>query len=175
MIRDYTASLVSELLLEHYGLKGSIKELAGYTDKNFMLKVENEGVERYTIKISSVRENRNLIEMQNFVFKQMEEQGFQGQGCKFPRLIPTLERKDMVIISESNESNYLRILTYVEGHEIWELEDAPLHLFDEAGQLAAHLSIFLEKISYDPLVISLNSNGSSDNHYDNISTVNIYF
>lgn len=49
----------------------------------------------------------------------------------------------MVVINKEGKCNYIRVLTFVEGQEIWEIEDPPIHLFTQAGTIAAQLSFAL--------------------------------
>jgi hypothetical protein len=65
--------------------------MGGYTDKNFILKIEDQGEfnRKHPIKISSTLEKKSLIHLQNFVLKQLEKNGFQFQ-CLFPKIIPTV-------------------------------------------------------------------------------------
>jgi hypothetical protein len=39
------------------------------------------------------------------------------------------------------------VLSFIEGEEMYDLEDPPIHLFDQAGELAAKMSLFLGKLS----------------------------
>jgi Ser/Thr protein kinase RdoA (MazF antagonist) len=73
MIRDYTIDYVSELIETNYGLKGIMKELGSYTDKNFLLKVGEEGSNtKFIVKISSTLECPQAILLQNYVLRQLE-------------------------------------------------------------------------------------------------------
>ncbi len=36
----------------------------------------------------------------------------------------------MIVLASQNGKDFLRVLSFIEGEEIYELEDPPLHLFD---------------------------------------------
>jgi hypothetical protein len=72
MIRDYTIEYVSELIETSYGLKGIMKELGSYTDKNFLLIVGEGSNTKFIVKISSTLECPQAILLQNYVLRQLE-------------------------------------------------------------------------------------------------------
>jgi Ser/Thr protein kinase RdoA (MazF antagonist) len=96
-------------------LSGELKELGGYTDKNFLLKVDpdyDHQLGRLIVKISSSLEKRQLIELQNLALQELQAQPLR---CKCPALVPTALGRSMVILTQGNDSNYLRVFTYIEG------------------------------------------------------------
>lgn len=39
----------------------------------------------------------------------------------------------MLRLESKEGNNYIRVLSYIEGEEMYDIEDPQLHLFDEAG------------------------------------------
>lgn len=127
-------------------MSGELRELGGYTDKNFLLKVHATPLQphsRLIVKISSSLEKKELIELQNEALRKLQASPLE---CKSPCLIPTTLQADMVLLAEEGACNYLRVFTYIEGEEMEAIEDPPQHLFDEAGRIAAELSLFLNQL-----------------------------
>ena len=41
--------------------------------------------------------------------------------CQFRRLIATLEGKDMLVEGSEDGRNFIRVMTFIEGREMWEI------------------------------------------------------
>lgn len=79
----------------------------------------------------------------------------------------------MLAESSKDGCNYIRVMTFIEGREMWEIEDAPVHLFDQAGDIAAKLSLFLSRPNIES--IGLQVEKESEGHYFNICGFNPHF
>jgi Ser/Thr protein kinase RdoA (MazF antagonist) len=73
MMPNYTVEGVGNLLQEHYGLAGKLKELGSYADRNFLLQTEAgpQPSAKYIAKVSLNVEDDRILLLQNEVFREL--------------------------------------------------------------------------------------------------------
>lgn len=100
------------MALEHYGVKGTTKQLDGYEDLNFMLLTE-EGT-RFIIKLTTNQDFETLLRVQNKVLSELSSQPTTER--KYPNALESLSGSKMIKIQDVNGRPYLlRMLEFVEG------------------------------------------------------------
>lgn len=67
------------------------------------------------------------------------------------------------------------MLSFIEGGEMYDLEDPPLNLFDQAGELAATMSLFLGNLSAKKYIVDLYTSIKAENHPFNLLKFNEHY
>lgn len=145
MLKDYSLEELAQLAFDHFGVKGYLKELDGFTDRNFLL-VDEQHQHKFVLKVSSSIENEFLLRIQNEVLRNIHLFDTK-MNCKFPELQLTLKGEPWIIFGEKGNKNHIRLLKYIEGFEIGNLSDPPLYLYEDTGKIVARFTYFLEEIS----------------------------
>ncbi|SDZ89329.1 aminotransferase class III-fold pyridoxal phosphate-dependent enzyme [Microbulbifer marinus] len=139
--REITAFVRSQ-----YGLElQHISELGGYVDQNLLL-IDSDG-NRYTCKVHDRSEHPAVLGMQNSV---MQRLGEAVDTCLFPR--PVRDRAgDWIgtLQSADGEPYLVRLLTYVPGRLLKEVNPVPDRLLEQVGQTLGCMDRALEGY-YDP-------------------------
>lgn len=58
--------------------------------------------------------------MQNYVLRKLPNQLL--PNCCFPKVMATSKGEDMVVVEQGGEKNYFRVLSYIEGKEMWDFK-----------------------------------------------------
>jgi Ser/Thr protein kinase RdoA (MazF antagonist) len=110
--------------------------------------------EKFIIKISGFSEDPLLLKIQNYVLLKLSSTNI-GHSIRFPKLHKTLKNEDMIAFEGEGKKNHLRLLSFVEGREMWKYNDLPLRVFEDLGEMVGKLSMFLEKLSEEEEVKQL--------------------
>ena len=84
--------------------------------------------------------------MQNKVLHHLSQRQLL-EGCSFPRLIATVKAEDMVVLESAGCKNYLRVLSYIEGKEMWDFAALPPYIYSQVGELTAKMMGELEVVT----------------------------
>ena len=133
---------------QFYGLRGKIKNLAGYDDLNFLLK-EAEGQE-FVVKISQGDSLQALLS-QNQLLDFIQEHSAESRA--FPRILAGLDGSNVYHISYDGTLYCLRILTYLAG-TLWHEGSAGPALYKDLGRFLGALNICLTTCSLPDLSLA---------------------
>jgi Ser/Thr protein kinase RdoA (MazF antagonist) len=121
-----------------YGVSGVIKELPSERDQNFLLTAESG--HRFVLKIANSLEQHALLEAQNEAMSHLQTR---VDFC--PRVVKTQSGESIIQISTKTTPHYVRLVTFIDGLPLANVNQSPDVLFDlgkKLGQLTRALSDF---------------------------------
>ena len=110
------------VLLENYGVRGSLTALAGERDQNFRVRAEDGTM--FVLKLSSPQESSGAIDFQ---IRALDHIRHADEEIGVPRVVPTQDLKMRCSISDAGGApHHVRLLTHVPG--------VPLDTFDGGSE-----------------------------------------
>ncbi len=139
---DKEARVMAEDL---YGMYVSAKPLPSERDQNFLLEDNGSG-DKYVLKISNQNEKEEILELQNLA---MERIGM-ALGPHFcPQICPTMDGKNIARIDNRGRgSHFVRMVTYVHGVPLGEVQTHSPGLLQSVGKFIACVSESLKGFSH---------------------------
>ncbi|MCP4220786.1 MAG: aminotransferase class III-fold pyridoxal phosphate-dependent enzyme [bacterium] len=145
---DFSVENIKDLVQRLYRLNVTVKPLVSYIDRNFLLKDE-EGV-KYIFKIANSEEDRDILESQNGAFSHIAQN---APHLKCPRLIPTADGEEIVVLQGPEEQSHLaRLLTFLPGTLMADHKGRSDILMENFGRFLGQLSKTLQTYSHPALV-----------------------
>jgi len=139
---DQAAALARKL----YGLDGPIRQLDGERDLNFL--VGSTGA-RFVFKIANAGESPAMLECQHLIFERL------AAARVFPATVTARESvngKTIETVHDADGRNHAcRVLPYVEGRLLREIENPSLALLADIGRRLALLDRALDQFSHPAL------------------------
>ena len=146
VLPEFDADEAADIARRLFGLTGPIKQLDGERDLNFLI---GEPGARFVFKIANADEAPAMLECQHQVFDLLEESGV------FPRCATALESKHgnsiEMLRSKSGQQHACRVLPFIEGRMLCELEQPPPALLEDIGRRLALLDRALETYTHPAL------------------------
>jgi len=135
------------LVQQHYGLEVKVTTLDGYEESNYLL--EDAGGQKYIGKIAGAENNPYLLDAQVKILQHLAETTV-AKG--FQRVLLNRHNNPVTIIGEGAATQYLRVLSYLEG-EIWANAGLPSpgllhHLGQFMGEMDQALQGFFHPAAY---------------------------
>ncbi len=128
---------ILEILKREYGLSGNLTEMVAYEDLNFRLDTRNG--KKLLVKITMNPEERDFVLSQNKVLLNLS-------GSITPKPFPTKNGKYHVEITISGLSHPLRVLSFIEGDFLGEVEPDKV-FFSNFGNVLGQLDKELEPMA----------------------------
>lgn len=101
---------IDDLILEHYGLKGSVTRLNSYIDLNFLV---DTGKIKRVLKLNTPQtSSEEFLTAQNKILAYLKEKGLTLQ---VPELQPLQSGEDMKKISWHGNDYFMRLFSYIPG------------------------------------------------------------
>ena len=101
---------IDDLILEHYGLRGSVTRLNSYIDLNFLV---DTGKSKWVLKLNTPQtSSEEFLEAQNKVLSYLKENKL---SLQFPELQPLQSGEDMRKISWNRNDYFMRLFSFVSG------------------------------------------------------------
>ena len=122
---DKQASAVAE---EQFGLVSAAEELPSERDQNFLLTAHSG--ETFILKIANAAEQRLLLEAQNAAMNHLASR---LSFC--PRVILSRQGEALVQVKASTSEHFVRLVTFIPGLLLAEVEPAPQLLFNFGRRL----------------------------------------
>ena len=121
---------ISVILREHYGFEGTLESLPGYTDQNFKLDAGEAGW--FIVKISNPGEGVEVLELQNAALEWLSERWSKNI---IPRIVTSRSGRSIVgLTGPEGESYRLRLLTFLDGQPLAQLQPRSEQLLHDLGQ-----------------------------------------
>ena len=98
-----------QIALKYFGIKGTAESLVSDRDQNFKI-IDNH--QSYILKISNAAEAYDVLDMQNMAMKHLAAT---DNNMKLPMAIPSINGDGIIKIKSNGESNWVRLLHYVDG------------------------------------------------------------
>ncbi|HFA50579.1 MAG TPA: hypothetical protein ENJ95_16350 [Bacteroidetes bacterium] len=124
-----------KLALEYFGIHATASPLPSYADLNFLLKTKSG--KKYVLKIYKPGEEKEQLEAQNEMLLHLEKHLPQ---LTFPRIIKNKNGENTTLLkSKKNGQRLLRLLTWVEGRMLVNVNPHSPRLLKNLGQSIGHL------------------------------------
>ncbi|MBC8346427.1 MAG: phosphotransferase [Candidatus Marinimicrobia bacterium] len=143
---DTPAPLLSKneagkIALKQFGIAGTVESLVSDRDQNFKILGEDQS---YILKISNTAEEYDVLDMQN---KAMEHMAKTDTSMELPLAIPSINGDDIIEIESNGESNWARLLHYIDGQFLTDINQSIDMLF-ELGKFLGNLDFSLKDFSH---------------------------
>lgn len=146
VLPEFEISEAASAAARLFGLTGSIKQLDGERDLNFLI---GEPGARFVFKIANLEEDPGMLECQHLVFERIAEQQV------FPAVALARSSQNGATIetlqSKAGDRHYCRVLPFIEGRMLAEVENPGGRLLDDIGRRLARLDRALESFSHPAL------------------------
>jgi len=124
---------------EGWGLDVRAEALAGEFDFNFL--IHAQGGERYVLKVSPVDADRESLECQTAVLGHLRGSPVAGLVQK---AVPTVTGSELLALKDNGgQLRWVRVVSYLEGIPLVELDQRPPQLLEEIGASLARLDLAL--------------------------------
>ncbi|MBK7940110.1 MAG: phosphotransferase, partial [Lewinellaceae bacterium] len=131
----FTPDRIRSLVLEHFALDVSVHALPGELDLNFF--VQSTSGKAYTFKIANPAERRENLEFQHSVIQHLTEAGF---DLEIPAIIPSVKGGNITeIIAADGSKRFIRLLAWVEGRCLAEVNPHSPLLLERVGEMCGKL------------------------------------
>ena len=141
---DFSPAQAEHWASHYYGIQAQAKPLVSYDDHNFLLTSEH-GV-RYIMKISGPNSLLEDIQGQHQLIAHLQEHT--SHGPKFPEVMRGSNGQDYQVLSDlgaANSPRYLRVLQYLQGDFLSEVEHSP-SLLNNFGSLLGSMGRSLQQL-----------------------------
>lgn len=129
---EVSAEQALQLLAQHYGLSGSLKELGSQQDRNFLL---DTGTLRYVLKICHGDYSPLELDAQHAALGHL---GSHSQ-VRVPQVISTLDGKQLLTLELGGNVVHVRLLEFIDGQALSHLRHLPRDVVMELGELSAQV------------------------------------
>ncbi|MEZ5038561.1 MAG: aminotransferase class III-fold pyridoxal phosphate-dependent enzyme [Saprospiraceae bacterium] len=135
-LKGFSLSALEKLVLDHFGLQGTLQTLPGELDINAFLET-NTG-DKYILKIAHSEEDQAHVEMQNAMMQHLEGK---LATLELPRVIANVSGENITMVrDEHGQSRLMRLLSWVEG-DLWAKVNPHSHaLLESLGQACGKMS-----------------------------------
>jgi Ser/Thr protein kinase RdoA (MazF antagonist) len=143
---DYTPAFDAESAVaiaeEHFGVRGSARQLPSERDQNFLLTDSAE--EKFVLKIANSLESPAFLDAQNFVLKHLATR---VSFCQ--RLVTSVSGEEIVTIEGGEgRSHSIRMVSYLPGVPMAEIKPHPPALLHDLGRTLGQLAHVLKDFDH---------------------------
>ena len=146
VLPDFDADEAAEAAQRLFRLSGPLKQLNGERDLNFLI---GERGKRHVFKIANADESPAMLECQHLVFEKL------SAARVFPRTATALEsvngRSIEILQSKSGTEHVCRVLPFIEGRLLCDVERPTAELLEDLGRHLAILDRALESFAHPAL------------------------
>jgi Ser/Thr protein kinase RdoA (MazF antagonist) len=97
MLPELHVEAIHALIVQRYNIKGSIKQVAGYSDLNYLIKDNSLPPQKYIFKISCADEDEIFLNIQTYVLLRIGELR-KDLNLGFPEIVKTVHGEDCLVI-----------------------------------------------------------------------------
>ena len=132
---NFSETFVRSFIEENYSMKiEKATNLGSYDDQNFLIKTVT--AKKYILKIANTREIFGLLSAQNEAMKHLNAD--ETINVEFPEPILSNKNEEIVKLIDEHENIYLvRMLSYLEGTFLGDLNEIPPRLLQDFGKKLA--------------------------------------
>ena len=145
ILPDFTLEQAAQFAQELYRLEGSLKPLNGERDLNYLI---DNGESKYVFKIANAEESPAMLECQHEVFERL------SQAKVFPQNVTALRSTNggtIENVHSAQGSHACRVLPFIEGRMLSEIDQFDPALLDDFGRKLARLDRALEGFNHPAL------------------------
>ena len=151
---------VRRILAERYGVSTRLETLPSDRDLNFAVYTgerngappdSSSGEPSFVFKVAHALEDRQVLQAHHAVMRRLA-----GQGLAVPAVVPALDGKDIVQLSDEEGRQHLaRLLTWLPGVPLASVRPRSLDLLSDLGQFVGRMSSALADFKHPALERSL--------------------
>ncbi|ARM86611.1 aminoglycoside phosphotransferase protein [Rhizobium sp. CIAT894] len=146
---DVTVADAEEILLAHYNLSGALAELGSQQDRNYRVDSDRG---RYVLKICHAAYETRELEAQNAAIHHLKSK---QDAPRVPNVIATNDGREIVVLTVRGQGYQVRLLEYLEGQGLTELNYVAPASVAALGALCARLAQALADFNHPGLDRSL--------------------
>ncbi|AHG47693.1 hypothetical protein RLEG12_32445 [Rhizobium leguminosarum bv. trifolii CB782] len=146
---DVTVADAEEILLAHYSLSGILAELGSQQDRNYRVDSDRG---RYVLKICHAAYETRELEAQNAAIHHLKSR---QDAPRVPNVIATDDGREIVVLTVRGQGYQVRLLEYLEGQGLTELNYVAPASVAALGALCARLAQALADFNHPGLDRSL--------------------
>lgn len=132
------------LLRSNYGLSGDLRPLGSQQDLNYRVDSERG---RFVLKICHGDYAVHELEAQHAALKRLAEHS----AVKVPRVIPASNGEDLLTLEVDGQAVHVRLLEYIDGQSLTQLNHLGPELVTGLGQLCAQIDLALATFDHPGL------------------------
>lgn len=135
---DVSAGEIRDFLHDRYGLQAArLRQLAGEINQN--VRVAAAGGRSFVVKIASDLSDQEQLRWQCALLRHLEPR----TDIPVPQLVAGTDGSDLQLLRRGERSNWVQLLTWLDGRRLAELDWHSPVLLTELGQVAGRLSMAL--------------------------------
>lgn len=141
---DPTPESIAALAAEVWELRAEISRLGGWEDSNYRLRTDDGRA--FVLKIAPVTTRRETLENQTALLKHLASGGL---SALVPRTVPTAAGRSLHRVKTGDgTARWARLLTYLEGRRLLDVDERPPQLLEEIGRALAGLDLSLKSFDH---------------------------
>jgi len=129
---EVSAEQALQLLAQHYGLSGTLKELGSQQDRNFLV---DTGARRYVLKICHGDYSPLELDAQHGALGHLTRHS----DVMVPEVISTHGSEQLLTVELAGNLVHVRLLEFIDGQALSHLSHLPLDVVVELGELCARV------------------------------------
>ena len=134
----------TQIVANLFDIKGVATQLPGEIDLNFLIRVSEE--EKYVFKVESINRDFANLGLQNAALKHLEKQDILVQ---LPKVVANKNGETITTFTLANgQQVYLRLLTWVAGRLLAEVNPHSANLLESLGATCGHLCLGLKDFEH---------------------------
>ena len=141
---QFTVNDIATLLESHYGIYGTIKELEGYDELNFLVQTTDQ--KKWIVKIANASHVFSFVEAQTKILSHLSQTNLSNY---FQKPLLNNQEKNITYIQKENTPFCIRVLGFLEGTFWYELKNHAPALFYSLGNFLGSMDKALQNFS-DP-------------------------
>lgn len=139
------------LIKEHFGWDAKASALPSERDQNFRVTADDGA--RYVLKIANAEEDFGTLDFQNAAIERAQQL---GTRLELPEIIPALSDEQITSIAgQSGSTHFMRMVSWVDGMIMAEMESHPAQLLASIGEKLAMLDKALADFKHPSMMRSL--------------------
>jgi 4-aminobutyrate aminotransferase-like enzyme/Ser/Thr protein kinase RdoA (MazF antagonist) len=140
---NFSVNEIAQLLQTHYNKAGTIKELEGYDELNYLLVTSDQ--KKYIIKVANSAHVFSFIEAQIKILAHLAETPISSY---FQQVVLNSQGNSITYINKDNIDYCIRVLSFLEGTFWHELKIFPNQLFVSLGNFLGKMDKALQSFSH---------------------------
>ncbi|WP_349971175.1 aminotransferase [Pseudomonas caspiana] len=133
-----------QLLEQHYGLSGTLKDLGSQQDRNFLL---DTGERRFVLKICHGDYSTLELEAQHAALRHLAAES----RARVPGVMLTVTNEQLLSLEIGGHAVHARLLEFIDGQALSDSSHLPLDVVVELGELCANVDRSLASFEHPGL------------------------
>lgn len=141
---DPTPKSIAALAAEIWELRAEVAPLGGWEDSNYRLRTDDG--RSFVLKVAPVTTRRETLENQASLLEHLASSKL---SALVPQVVPTLAGRTLHRVeTREGTTRWARLLTYLEGQRLLDIDERPPRLHDEIGRALAGLDLALKTFDH---------------------------